>query len=1274
MVGTDKITFAIDRGGTFTDITATYGGGRVMTTKVLSQSPEYPDAPSEGIRVVLEAITGKPISRPVPIDRLEEVRMGTTVATNALLERKGARVLLVVTRGFHDVIEIGTQARPDLFDLNIRRPSAIAERTVEVTERMRLERDAKTDKLVASPIVPLDETTARRELQAAFDDGIRSVAISFVHSFANPDHEDKVVALAKDIGFTTISASSALVPVIKYLPRTMTAVVNAYLEPVVAEYIRSFKAQFAQACAGVPLLFMQSDGGLVPAESFNAFRAVLSGPAGGVTGCGRAGVQAFGPDTPLVGFDMGGTSTDVCRCVDGQVETTMETCVAGAIMQFPQVDVHTVAAGGGSVLEFREGMFVVGPHSAGAMPGPMCYGRGGPLTVTDANLLLGRVHPFMLPSVFGKDNKSPVDLAPVREAFDTLAKLVSEQTNVQYDAAKVARSFIDVANEQMCRPIRTLTEGRGYRCKDHVLVSFGGAGGQHAVDIARKLGMTRVLVHRHASVLSAVGIGTASIVRERLLSWGGQLTEENIIHMDRALDEVTAEERGQLNASMRDRAGVTKYFAMRFEGTSAALSISVTGTADCKALITRFNAQYRVEFGFTLSRPILVDNLRVRLAYGDCHVFIDEDSTVQEVNAAPSDERPACVRVMFSDGTTAEARIVDTTSGALDVSGPALLRCRGSTVVLDARCKASINSAGDIVIDLQGDESVSVGVGEQLTPSTTSHGGHETTSPDPRALTVFAHRFMSIAEQMGRALQQTAVSTNIKERLDFSCAIFDADAGLVANAPHIPVHLGAMGATVRFQIDKFGQDWHNDDVIVCNHPAHGGSHLPDITVISPVVLPQSGERIAYVASRAHHCDIGGLTPGSMPPFSASLLEEGAVIEGFKLVQGGEFDEQGISAILMKPAEVPGCAGCRQLPDVLSDLRAQVAANRKGIDLLLELMKRDGELQVAAYMRHLQDAAAAAVRDLIRRRARQENENAGSKGGKAVMRYVDQMDDGSPIALAVTLDGDAGTAKFDFTGTGRQVHSSVNCPPQVVRSAVLYSLRCLLNDLSATLPLNEGCMRHVTVVLPDPSLVSPSPDAAIVAGNVLTSQRITDVILAAFRACACSQGCMNNLTFGNDKYSYYETVCGGSGAGPDFDGTSAVHTHMTNTRITDVEWLESRFPVLLREFRIREGSGGLGRHRGGNGAVRSFVFLTPMTVCILSERRSVAPRGLLGGCDGAKGVNLVRRNHGESVAEVLAMRPDEVRAISVGGKNRIAVDELDVFTMFTPGAGGYGELN
>jgi 5-oxoprolinase (ATP-hydrolysing) len=1257
--GDDKIVFAIDRGGTFTDVVAVLPQGEVTTTKVLSVSPLYADAPSEGIRHVLAATYGTPVNRPIPTEHIAEIRMGTTVATNALLERKGARVVLIVTKGFGDLLEIGTQARPDLFALNIKKPSAIAERVIEVNERMQLTCDPTSSKWIAAPIIPLDVKSARVQLQTAFDDGIRSVAISLVHAFANDAHEKELASIAAEIGFTTISSSAALVPMIKYYPRTMTAVVNAYLAPVVKEYVRTFKSQFVNDCDGVPVLFMQSDGGLVPSEAFDAFRAVLSGPAGGVVGCCRCGVQAFGADVPIIGFDMGGTSTDVCRCVQGKVEMVTESEVAGARMQFPQVDVNTVAAGGGSILEWRDGMFTVGPHSAGALPGPMCYGRGGPLTITDANVMLGRIQPWMLPRLFGKNGDEAIDPTPVIAAFEALTVKINEDSGVKYSAARVAQSFVDIANEQMCRPIRTLTEGRGYRCQDHGLVCFGGAGGQHAVEIARKLAINQVFVPRYASVLSAVGIGAASIVRERILPWGGPLSADTFGDLIREVRRNIDEEREQNAAPDRDE--WIPHFSLRFEGTATVLSIECSGDLDAvhpDNLKMSFEARHKVEFGFALQRKILIDNVRLRSSSGSRTAFLNPNGkSGGNPRCAGREHQCDAVNVVFGSRTE-KARVVDTLESLdSEVHGPALLLCEGSTVVLDSSSTARIDNSGNVMITL-------TLATHPASPCT------ESSTVDPRLLTVFAHRFMSIAEQMGRALQQTAVSTNIKERLDFSCAIFDSEAGLVANAPHIPVHLGAMGATVKYQMEKFKDNWADDDVVVCNHPARGGSHLPDITVISPVVVADLG-RVGYVACRAHHADIGGLTPGSMPPFSTKLEEEGAIIEGSKLVRHGVFDEEGITKILMAPAEVTGCAGCRALHDVLSDLRAQVAANHKGIVLLTDLVRRESLLTVTNYMRHLQDAAAAAVADLIAAKVAAASD---SRDGHLTLRCEDQMDDGTPVCLTISLDASKGRATFDFTGTGRQVYGSTNCPPQVVRSAVLYSLRCLLNNMSTTLPLNEGCMRPVEIILPPKSILCPSPDAAIVAGNVLTSQRITDVILCAFDACACAQGDMNNLTFGDESHSYYETVCGGSGGGPGFDGADAVHTHMTNTRITDVEWLESRFPVMLKQFRVRTGSGGTGKYRGGCGVVRSFLFLNPMVLCILSERRSVAPRGLHDGGNGSRGINLLLRAASSTdLASALQQDCEGPEAISVGGKATVALGTLDTFTMLTPGGGAFGRL-
>ncbi len=1264
------VKFCIDRGGTFTDVYAEIPdasapqGVSFVTIKLLSEDPRnYASAPREGIRRVLERVEGRTISRDekVPTARIDWIRMGTTVGTNALLERKGAATALVTTRGFGDLLAIGNQARPDIFDLSIERPGTLYERVVEVDERVRVVSEGEMvqgECVVGSTgetveiLQKLNIDALRPKLQALLDDGMKSISVVLLHSYTFAEHEQVIGKLACDMGFEHVALSSALVPMVRAVPRGHTGAVDAYLTPCIRTYIDSFLDGFDDGLSEVKVSFMQSDGGLTPADNFSGYQAILSGPAGGVVGFAlttSAALRDDGDDgrTPIIGFDMGGTSTDVSRYDPrGGYEQVTETTTAGVTVQAPQLDITTVAAGGGSALTFRSGTFYVGPESVGSQPGPVCYRKGGALAVTDANLVLGRILPNYFPKIFGANEDEPLDYDASFAAFEELSKRINDETGGSLTTEEVAMGFLRVANEAMCRPIREITESKGYEISSHVLAAFGGAGPQHACAIARDLGMSTVFVHRFCGILSAYGMGLADVVAESQVACAAKYDNSDelaqaMTSMSTLKDRVTA----QLTANGAFEPHDVRcecFLNLRYDGSDTAMMVPEPEDGDyAKAFRERFVREY----GFDLKgRALLIDDVRVRGVANNTLL-----TRLPIASCAPGETPQAhdSTRVYFEDLGWCDTPVFmfDSLLGGMSIEGPAIIMNGTSTCVIEPACVGEVTTYGDLKITVPITKAKSYGADEE-----------DYSKPDAILISIFSNRFMGIAERMGRTLQRTSVSTNIKERLDFSCAIFGPDGGLVANAPHVPVHLGAMSATVSWQLDHWGFDGlHEGDVLVTNHPQAGGSHLPDITVVTPVF--RDGKIVFFVASRGHHADVGGLTPGSMPPFSKTIADEGAAIKTFKLVDRGVYQEEGIVKLLTKPDT--GSKGTRKLADNLSDLSAQVAANQRGITLLNELIDECGLYQVQAYMNHVQDNAELAVRDMLKQAARNVIADAARLGAevsgeRVTLKAVDCMDDGSQVCLTLTLDAEHGTADFDFTGTSNQVDGNWNAPPAVTNAAVIYSIRCLVKQ---EIPLNQGCLKPVTIAVPDGCFLSPSESAAVVGGNVLTSQRVTDVCLAAFGACANAQGCMNNLTFGDDTFGYYETIGGGAGAGPDFHGASAVQCHMTNTRITDPEILERRYPVILREFSIRHGSGGDGQTHGGDGIVRRLEFLKDITVSVLSERRVFAPKGLAGGADGARGVNTLTRANGE--------------VIDLGGKNSIQVSRGDVLTIASPGGGGFG---
>ncbi|KAG0051544.1 hypothetical protein BGZ83_003585 [Gryganskiella cystojenkinii] len=1320
---TPGIQVCIDRGGTFTDCVASIpvpvsdefpSGRKELVVKLLSVDPSnYPDAPREGIRRILEIATGKPHPRDqlVATDQLESIRMGTTVATNALLERKGERCALLITKGFKDLLLIGNQSRPKIFDLSITKPDVLYQAVVEVEERVTLvgytsspmgvvedidENDPTFVKGVSGEYVHVlqkpDLNKIKGQLLDLYGQGFRSIAVCLLHSYTFGEHEQAVGALAEEIGFTHISLSSAIMPMIKIVPRGTSATADAYLTPCIKTYVDGFVSGFdANLTKNVSLQFMQSDGGLVPVSHFSGLRAILSGPAGGVVGYG---MTAFDPKdgVPVIGFDMGGTSTDVSR-FNGKYEHVFETTTAGVTVQAPQLDINTVAAGGGSMLFFRNGTFVVGPESASAHPGPACYRKGGPLTVTDANLVLGRLNPEYFPKIFGPKENESLDISIARSKFEELTKEINEYmtkdkaaegsqwTDMSVD--EVAFGFIKVANESMCRPIRALTEAKGHDASKHILSVFGGAGGQHACAIAQALGITSIFIHKYASVLSAYGLSLADVVYEAQEPSSETLSEKSLPLLKervQALVRQCHEELGKQGFE-QDRIDCEIYLNLRYNGTDCALMTLKPDEAENWDFAAAFVQNYKYEFGFSLpDRDIIVDDIRVRgigkSAQGDSLSVHEEMKTLspKDVDASRAE---GLTSIYFETGRNDQTPtyLLEKLEVGNKVHGPAIIMDANSAILIQPFCTGLITS-----------NTVVITIGD-------GHKSQITTEMDPIMLAVFGNRFMSIAEQMGRTLQKTAISTNIKERLDFSCALFGPDGGLVANAPHIPVHLGSLSHAVKYQMEYYKGDITEGDVIMTNHPAAGGSHLPDITIITPVF--NNGEIVFFVASRGHHADIGGILPGSMPPNSKELYQEGAAIRSFKLVSKGHFDLEGLTKLLVdEPAKYPGCSGTRCLRDNVSDLKAQVAANHKGIGLVKGLIHEYGLEVVQAYMMHIRKNAEMAVRDLLKGALRRSE-------GKDLIA-TDFMDDGSRISLRIEINPEDGSAIFDFEGTSEEVYGNCNAPTSVTHSAIIYCLRCMV---AMDIPLNQGCLSPVTIKIPEKSMLAPSETAAVVGGNVLVSQRLVDVILKAFQVCGASQGCMNNLTFGVggktvdtksgeskvvEGWGYYETIAGGAGAGPTWNGQSGVHTHMTNTRITDPEILERRYPVILREFALRAGSGGKGLHPGGEGLVRDIEFLEPMEVSILSERRVFQPYGINGGGPGQSGKNLwvqkrlIRKKDGllvattatgEAVNEIEGEETEVVyRTVNLSGKNTAHVRAGDRLMICTPGGGAWGAVD
>jgi 5-oxoprolinase (ATP-hydrolysing) len=1197
---TAKWQFWVDRGGTFTDIVARKPDGTLLTHKLLSENPErYQDAAIQGIRELLNLGPDEAI----PAHKIEAVKMGTTVATNALLERKGDRTVLVTTAGFRDALRIAYQNRPRLFDRNIKLPESLYERVIEASERF----NAQGEELTA-----LDCDQLRTDLQAAFNDGIRACAIVFMHGYRYSAHEVAAAEIARDIGFTQVSVSHEVSPLMKLVSRGDTTVVDAYLSPILRRYVD----QVASQLGGVKLMFMQSNGGLTDASKFQGKDAILSGPAGGVVGMVRtAEMDGY---QQVVGFDMGGTSTDVSH-YDGEYERDFETQVAGVRMRAPMMKIHTVAAGGGSVLHFDGARFRVGPDSAGANPGPAAYRRGGPLAVTDINVMLGKVQPDFFPPVFGPEGNEPLDDAAVKTRFAEMAAKIKADTGNDMTSEEVAEGFLRIAVENMANAIKQISVQRGYDVSDYILQCFGGAGGQHACQVADTLGMTRVFVHPFAGVLSAYGMGLADIRAMREQAVESRLKTDELANLDQQLDKLGVDARAELHEQGigDDKIRLQKKLHLRYDGTDNPLIVDF-GTAD--EIKAQFEEQHKQRYGFVMEeKPLVVEAVAVE-AIGETESLPDAEAVLVD---GETDVAPLATRRVVFGGVAHETPFYkreDMKPGAV-VTGPAVVVEPVGTTVIDPGWEAKVNGRDHLVVT-------------RVVPlkRTEAIG----TEADPVMLEVFNNLFMNIAEQMGVTLANTSYSVNIKERLDFSCALFDQQGLLIANAPHMPVHLGSMGESVQAVMTKNADKMKPGDVYILNDPYNGGTHLPDITAITPVFDDAGKDILFYVASRGHHADVGGITPGSMPPNSRVLEEEGVLIDNFKLVDQGKFDEAGLRNLL-EGATYPA----RNPYQNIADLQAQIAANEKGVQELRKMVDHFGLEVVHAYMKHVQDNAEESVRRVL------EGLNDGE--------FAYEMDNGAVVRVKVTINKADRTAKVDFTGTSAQLDNNFNAPSAVTRAAVLYVFRTLVDD---DIPLNAGCLKPVDLIVPEGSMLNPVYPAAVVAGNVETSQHVTDALYAALGTMSGAQGTMNNFTYGNDEYQYYETICGGTGAGPGYNGTSGVHTHMTNSRLTDPEVLEWRFPVLLESFGIRTGSGGDGAFKGGDGTVRRVRFLEKMTASILSNHRRVPGQAVAGGQPGKLGRNAVERTDG-TITELK-------------GTDGTEMNPGDVFIIETPGGGGYGK--
>ncbi|MBP0017356.1 MAG: hydantoinase B/oxoprolinase family protein [Cyanobacteria bacterium SBLK] len=1210
---TNKWKFFADRGGTFTDIVAISPHGKTIIHKLLSENPEhYQDAVIQGIRDILKI----PPHSPLPTEQIETIKIGTTVATNALLECKGDRVVLAITTGFRDALRIAYQNRPDIFAREIILPEMLYESVIEVEERY----TARGEELT-----PLNVSRVRQDLQAAYESGIRSCAIVLMHAYRYPKHEEAIAEIAREIGFSQISVSHQVSNLIKLVSRGDTTVVDAYLSPILRRYVEQIDRQLKSGNSTPKLMFMQSNGGLANARAFKGKDSILSGPAGGIVGavktCQKAGFQK------IIGFDMGGTSTDVTHYA-GEYERTFETEIAGVRLRTPMMSIHTVAAGGGSILQFDGARYRVGPESAGANPGPASYDKGGPLTVTDCNILVGKLQPEFFPKVFGENADSPLNYTIVREKFARLTEEINDGRTLE----QVASGFLAIAIEKMANAIKKISLQRGYDVSEYTLCCFGGAGGQHACLIADALGIKQIFIHPYAGVLSAYGIGLAEvrILREKSIEakLASPLISELEQHLSQLISQCQEELKIQEDESIENII-IKQKVHLKYEGTDSALLVEFN---DLTSMRKDFNRLYQQHYGFIIeNKSLIVEAISVELI---CPTYTPNEEIVTRLN----DDSPKleAIAKIYTNNSWHDVPIFQREKlqpGDI-IDSPALIIEATGTNVIELGWQARISDRNHLILTKQ-EESFTPSTNMQSTESN-NRSDRDLSQPDSVLLEIFNNLFRSIAEQMGTTLQNTSYSVNIKERLDFSCAIFDRDGELVANAPHIPVHLGSMSESIRSLITAKLNIMKQGDVYLANNPYNGGTHLPDMTVITPVFINTNSQPLFYVASRGHHADIGGITPGSMPPESKTIEEEGVLIDNFLLVEKGTFREQELSRLLTS-CTYP----VRNLVQNIADFKAQIAANTKGVQELEQMIRHYGLDTVCVYMSHVQDNAEESVRKAI----------AVLKNG----HFNCELDTGEKIKVNISIDRKDRSAKIDFTGTSPQTNNNFNAPTAVCKAAVLYVFRSLVDD---DLPLNSGCLKPLKIIIPQGCLLNPQYPAAVVAGNVETSQLIADCLYGALNAIAGSQGTMNNFTFGNEKYQYYETICGGSGAGKNFNGTDAVHVNMTNSRITDPEVLEWRFPVLLESFSIRPNSGGKGRYCGGNGIIRRICFLESMTAGILSSRRIISPFGLQGGNTGMTGRNWVHRNDGTI---------EELKGTTI-----VQMQPNDTFIIETPGGGGYGQ--
>ena len=1193
--------FWIDRGGTFTDIVAKKPDGKIIIDKLLSENSDaYKDAAVAGIRRILDLKNEDKI----PTDIISSVKMGTTVATNALLERKGDRTLLLITKGFGDLLRIGYQNRPLLFDLSIKLPELLYERVVEVSERLNEKGEVVTE---------LNEEEVRNSLIKAKSDGINSVAIAFMHSYINPDHENKIEQIAKEENFNQISVSHKVSPLIKLVGRGDTTVVDAYLSPILRRYVNQVSEEL-QDTKSTQLMFMQSNGGLTDANLFQGKDALLSGPAGGVVSMTQTGKQAG--FNKLIGFDMGGTSTDVCHFA-GEFERSFETELAGVRIRAPMMQINTVAAGGGSILSYKDGRFQVGPESAGAIPGPASYGRGGPLTVTDCNVLLGKLNPDFFPKVFGKTGDQPLNFEIVKKKFSDLSDIISKEKNEpMMDIFKMAEGFLKIAVENMANAIKKISIQKGYDVTNYMLNCFGGAGGQHACNVADSLGISNVMIHPYAGVLSAYGMGLAEIRSIREGHFEKNIT--NILDADNLIEILSSQAKKDLiDQDISDASIILlKNAFLHYKGSHQNLEIKFDTPENMRK---SFEQEHKKRFGFFVEdREIFIEMLTVE-AVGkktDNYNFLNPNTSTTKAN-------PIAFKKMYVNGSEINTPIYkrDELIIGQNISGPAIIVEATGTNIIDDGWSGTLDKHYNLILSRVEEKKLQKGIG---------------TSVDVVMLEVFNNLFMNIAEQMGATLANTAYSVNIKERLDFSCALFNNEGSLVANAPHVPVHLGSMSEAIKTVVRLNKDNIYPDDVFVLNAPFNGGTHLPDVTVITPVFDKNGKEIIFFVASRGHHADIGGKTPGSGPPDSKHIEEEGVLIDNFKLFDKGIFREQEMRKILSS-----GKYPCRNIEHNMADLAAQVAANKTGIHEINSMIDQFGIETVHAYMNHVQDNAEESIRNAI----------VNLKQGE----YEYELDNGEFIRVNVKIDKKNREAIIDFTGTAPKNPFNYNAPMAVCYAVILYVFRTLVGN---NIPLNEGCFKPIKIIIPNNSMINAKYPSAVIAGNTEVSQLTCNALFGALGVIAGSQATMNNFIWGNDTIQNYETICGGTGAGPNFHGTSAIQTHMTNTRSTDPEVLETRFPVRLEEFSIRKNSGGKGKFNGGDGVTRKLRFLEPMTVTTLCSHRRVKPFGLNGGSPGDCGKEWLERTDGS--------------ILNLNGNDSCEVQPNDLFVMETPGGGGFGE--